>query len=235
MLVGTKQRLSRSRRINIKVDIIELETVDVSKLLGVNIDCCLTWSNHLEIVSNKISKKLGVLKRLKHFMSCEALIKIYNSIIFPHFNYCCTVWAGAKNHSNISRLVKLQKRAGRIILNIQDITTASSIIFQTLNWMPIDDYFVYRKCILTYKVLNNMTTEYLNVFHFVNEVSTRTTRQSSRNLLFVPRAKTEYYKRSFHISSCYFWNELPSDIRGSTSLEMFKSKYLNLYFNSRMY
>ena len=29
--------------------------------LGVNIDCCLTWSNHLEILANNISRKLGVL------------------------------------------------------------------------------------------------------------------------------------------------------------------------------
>jgi hypothetical protein len=54
---------------------------------------CLAWSNHLEILANKISKKLGVLKRLKPFMSGDALLKVYNCIIFPHFNYCCTVWS----------------------------------------------------------------------------------------------------------------------------------------------
>ena len=74
------------------------KTVKVSKLLSVNIDCCLTWSNHLEISVNRISKKLGLLKRLKPFMSGDALLKLYNCtcIIFPHFNYCCTVCSGAK-------------------------------------------------------------------------------------------------------------------------------------------
>ena len=94
------------------------KTVEVSKLLGVNIDCCLAWSNHLEILANKISKKLGVLKRLKPFMSGDALLKVYNCIICPHFNYCSTVWSAAKNSSNIDRLLKLQKRAARIILNV---------------------------------------------------------------------------------------------------------------------
>ena len=60
--------------------------------------------------------------------------------------------------------------------------------------MPINDYFVYRKCILTYKVLNNLTPEYLNVFQYVSQVSSRITRQSVNNLLFVPKAKTEYYR-----------------------------------------
>ena len=93
-------------------------------------NCCLIWSNHLEILANKISKKLGVLKRLKPFMSGDDLLKVYNCIIFPHFNYCCTVWSGAKNSSNIDRLLKLQTRAARIILNVSEITTPSFILFQ---------------------------------------------------------------------------------------------------------
>ena len=220
MLVGTKQRLSKCRK-------LILETVEVSKLLGVNIDCCLTWSNHLEILANKISKKLGVLKCLKPFMSGDALLKVYNCIIFPHFNYCCTVWSGAKHNSNIDRLLKLQKRAARIILNVSEITTPSSILFQNLKWMPINDYFVYRKCILTYKVLNNLTPEYLNV----SQVNSRITRQGVNNLLFVPKAKTEYYRRSFVISSGNLWNNMSNEMRENTSLEIFKTKYLNEYFN----
>ena len=127
MLVGTKQRWSKCRKLILENVI--LETVEVSKLLGVNIDCCLTWSNHLELLANKISKKLGVLKCLKPFMSGDALLKVYNCIIFPHFNYCCIVWSGAKHSSNIDRLLKLQKRAARIILNVSEIMTPSSIFF----------------------------------------------------------------------------------------------------------
>jgi hypothetical protein len=63
------------------------------------------------MLANTISKKLGVLKRLKPFMAGDALLKVYNCIIFPHFNYCCTVWSGAKNSSNIDRLLKLQKKS----------------------------------------------------------------------------------------------------------------------------
>jgi hypothetical protein len=45
----------------------------------------------------------------------------------------------------------------------------------------------------SYKVLNNLTPEYLNVFQYVSQVSSRITRPSVNNLLFVPKAKTEYY------------------------------------------
>jgi hypothetical protein len=51
------------------------------------------------------------------------------------------VWSGAKNSSNIDRQLKLQTRDARIILNVSEITTLSSILFQNLKWMPTNDYF----------------------------------------------------------------------------------------------
>ena len=104
MLIGTCQKLSKCKPFNIQIGDVLLETVKSAKLLGVHIDNCLTWYTHLDLLANKISKKLGVLRRLRPFMSNDALLKIYNCIIFPHFNYCCTVWSGAKNSSHVDRL-----------------------------------------------------------------------------------------------------------------------------------
>jgi hypothetical protein len=46
-----------------------------------------------------------------------------------------------------------------------------------------------------------------------------------------PKAKTEYNRRSFVISWCILWNNMSNEMRESTSLEIFKTKYLNEYFN----
>ena len=77
-----------------------------------------------------------------------------------------------------------------------------------------------------------MTPEYLNVFKFIRQVSTRTTRQSASNLLFIPRARTEYYERSFTVSAAFMWNNLPEFIRNCSNLSSFKTSYLENYFNS---
>jgi hypothetical protein len=111
MLIGTKQRLVKCRKICTEINNVVLETVDVSKLLGVNIDCSLSWSYHIDVLTKKISKKLGVLPWLKSFMSSFALLKVYNSVIFPHFNYCCTIWSGAKTMLRILiRFLNFKKR-----------------------------------------------------------------------------------------------------------------------------
>jgi hypothetical protein len=102
-----------------------------------------------------------------------------------------------------------------------------SITFSTINLKKV--YACHQTII--YKVLNNLTPEYLNVFQYVSQVSLRLTRQSVNNLLFAPKATTKFYRRSYVISSCNLWNNMSNEMRESTSLEFFKTKYVNEYFN----
>ena len=234
MLIGTSQKLLKCRKLCVNVGENFLENVNCAKLLGVYIDECLAWSHHTDVLCKKLSQKLGVLRRLSNFMSKEALLKIYNTIVFPHFNYCCTVWHDARNKTNITRLFKLQKRAARIILDIRVPQSVSTFnMLSSLRWMPMPDYFIYRKIILIFKVLHCMTPEYLSVFRFVNEVSTRNTRQSVSNFIYVTKARTEYFKRSFIISAAILWNSLPDFIRECRTLTSFRSAYVKHYFNTR--
>jgi hypothetical protein len=57
----------------------------------------------------------------------------------------------------------------------------------------------------------------LNVVQYVSQVSSRITRQSVNNLLFVPKAKTVYYRRSFVISSCNLWNNMSNEINNNNN------------------
>jgi hypothetical protein len=81
MLIGTPQRLSKCRKLFLNVGDIFIENVKCAKLLGVYIDECLTWSNETEVLCRKLSQKLSLLRRLSNFMSKEALLKIYNSVL----------------------------------------------------------------------------------------------------------------------------------------------------------
>ena len=135
-----------------------------------------------------------------------------------------------KNAANIDKIFKLQKRAARIILNEQNVMTPSIVLFNKLKWMPMPDYFVYRKAILVFKSLNQLVPEYLNIFKYVHQVSTRSTRQSSQNLLYVPKSKSEYYKRSFIISGSFLWNDLSENLKEYTTIESFKELYLQQYY-----
>ena len=84
------------------------------KYLGVLIDENLSWKNQLNCVITKISKTIGMIAKLRHFVPSSVLINIYKSLILPYLTYGLVAWGNAsKNYLN--KIVVLQKRVLRLI------------------------------------------------------------------------------------------------------------------------
>ena len=120
MLISTKQKhnslKSRSEALELKIRDNELEVVQKTKYLGVQIDCSLDWKEQIKAVSTKVSRAIGFLRHAKSFLPMTSLKTLYTGIVEPHFRYCCSVW-GFAGSTEINQLQKLQNRAARIITN----------------------------------------------------------------------------------------------------------------------
>ena len=57
------------------------------KLLGVTIDEHLKCSSHLDELSKRVSRKIGVLMRLKNLIPALAKLTINKSFILPQLTY----------------------------------------------------------------------------------------------------------------------------------------------------
>ena len=62
----------------------------------------------------KISKTIGLLSELRHFVPHHTLVNIYTSLITPYSRYGLTVW-GQASKTYLNKLLILQKRALRFI------------------------------------------------------------------------------------------------------------------------
>ena len=62
------------------------------RYLGVLIDENLSFRHHIASVETKLSRNLGILRKLSHHFPKKILILIYNAVIKPHIQYCSTVW-----------------------------------------------------------------------------------------------------------------------------------------------
>ena len=109
MLIGSRQRLRLQsiQQIQIQIEGKNISQVEKAKSLGVFIDDKLTWKNHVDEISKRISSGIGALKGLRPFVLLDTAKKIYDSLIQPHFDYCCTVWDGINNQFT-EKLQKLQ-------------------------------------------------------------------------------------------------------------------------------
>ena len=80
--------------------------------LGLTIDQHLSWNVHVQQISNRVGKLIGILNRLKRYLSTDILRTLYSALILPHFQFSVLNWDFKAN-----RIVKLQKRAIRVITN----------------------------------------------------------------------------------------------------------------------
>ena len=104
----------------------ELEIIQKTKYLGVQIDNSLNWKEHIKTVSTKVSRAIGFLKHAKTFLPKETLKTLYTAIVEPHLRYCCSVW-GCAGSTELNQLQKLQNRAARIITNSSFDTQADHL------------------------------------------------------------------------------------------------------------
>ena len=84
VLFGTYAKLKNKPSLKITMNDIEIARSKTAKFLGILIDCNLTWKDHIELVSKKISKNVGIIKRIRHCLPSNVLNTLYNTLILPY-------------------------------------------------------------------------------------------------------------------------------------------------------
>ena len=152
---------------------------------------------------------------------------MYNALVWPHFNYCSTIWNDGCC-SIIDKLFKLQKRAARVITgDTYDVRSTQTL--DSLNWLPLEELLKQREIIMAFKILSGRSPRYLEKLFSVSQNNNYNLR-SNQTKLKLPKPKTNFLKRSFSYRAAKSWNELPSETTASynnLSILSFKRQLLN--------
>ena len=87
-----------------------------TKFLEVYLDEHLTWKNHIDFICKQIAKSIGILSRMRFYLSCMTKLMLFYTLIYPCITYCNSMWS-SMYMSNLNRIYYLQKRAVRAITN----------------------------------------------------------------------------------------------------------------------
>ena len=133
MLFGTRQKLEHCSDHRIQLHGKEIDRLSSFCYLGVTLDENLSWNEHVELICNKVSKRLGLLSRIRPYLTLKAAKCVYNCLVQPIFDYTDTVWGGLSIGCSNS-LQRLQNRAAHIIQ--RTATTEES--FKMLGWVDLE-------------------------------------------------------------------------------------------------
>ena len=224
MLITTKQKrnILQDTNLNWELNIreSELEVVQKTKYLGVQIDHSLDWKEQIKAVSAKVSRAVGFLKHAKNFLPRETLTTRYIGIVEPHFRYCFSVW-GCCGSTEINQLQKLQNRAARIVTN-SSFDTPSRPFIEELGWNTIEQLISNESKTMVFKILNELAPQYLcGLFTRNSQCSTRTLRNTGTDVR-LPKKNYANGQKCFSFRGAKLWNSLSVESKQASSLNSFK-------------
>ena len=130
------------------------------KHLGLTLDNRLTFDKHLTSVSNKISKTIGLLRKLQNILPRPALLTIYKSFIRPHLDYGDIIYDQAYNLSFHQKLESIQYNAA-LALTGAIRGSSREKLYQELGLESLQLRRWYRKLCCFYKIYNKQAPGYL--------------------------------------------------------------------------
>ena len=119
----------------VKVNDKPIQRVPEIYFLGIILSENLSWINHIDKISKTISRNLGIINKLKHFVPLYILKTLYYSLVQSYMLGGILAWG-----HNTSKVFKLQKKAMRIITNSNYISHTDPI-FKDLKILKIEDLY----------------------------------------------------------------------------------------------
>ena len=136
-----------------------IEQVQYFDFLGLVINENLTWKHHIDKLSIKIAKVIGIMSKTKYLLNSSILLKIYNSLILSSLHYGILCWG-----HDCHKLVKLQKKAVRIISKAK-YNAHTDPIFKKFKLLKLPDIFQIQSIKLFYKHEHGLLPSYFrNMF-----------------------------------------------------------------------
>ena len=200
----------------------QVAEVTSHKHLGLVFSNDCSWHEHLEYLKAKTWSRINIMRKLKFKLDRRSLQTIYFSFIRPLLEYADVVWDNCTQYE-VNDLEKIQNEAARIVSGATRLVSINSLSLET-GWESLSSRRKKHKLQLFFKMQNNLAPDYLSslVPPTVGSTSAYPLRNSSN--LHTLRAKTQLYFNSFLPSVIRDWNELPEEIRFSSSLGAFKYK-----------
>ena len=115
----------------------KIEWVLDFKYLGVTITNNMSFSKHINNITNKVSQITGTFLSLKNIVPINILIKLYYALVYPHLNANIIIWGSAP----ASHIYPLRVRLNNLLRLILGVTwednrpsRSTSEIFKVLSF-----------------------------------------------------------------------------------------------------
>ena len=198
-------------------DLVNVDSCNEEKDLGVSFDTDLNFDGHINRVVSKANQMLGIIKRSFEFLDKDIFLKLYKSLIRPHLEYANSVWCPYLKRQSVS-IEKVQRRATKLIPGCEGMTYIQRLKY--LNLHSLKGRRIRGDLIETFKIFNGFTNiNTNNLFILSNDTRTR----NREHKIFIQHCNTNRRKFSFGHRVAITWNDLPNSFKCAKTINQFKN------------
>ena len=216
--------------VTLKINKQAINETKYVKYLGILIDSHLTFNHHIDELTKKISRSIGVLYKVRYYVNTKLLCNLYYAIIYPFLLYGIIIW-GNTSRSATDHVFVLQKKFVRLA-SFSDhresyILPHSLPLFQSLRILDIYKIFKLQLAKFVYESINDIgPAQSIIEFTAVSETHSHNTRFSSRGNLHKDSVRTlRYGLRSISYEGALLWTLIPHHIQNKPSKKLFILHY----------
>ena len=199
---------------------VHINEVQHHKHLGIFLSNDGTWHEHINYITSKAWQKIYVMRKLKFLLDRESLNRIYIFFIRPTLEYADIVWNNCTQYE-INQIEKVQQEAARIVTGATRLISIE-LLYKETGWEPLHKRRYKHNLCQVYKMVNDLTPNYLTSLIPATVANTSAYQLRDSENVRPLLTRTQLYYKSFLPSSIRNWNELPLNIRNSSSLTSFK-------------
>jgi hypothetical protein len=187
-----------------------LERVFKVEILGVIFDERLIFDEPINYISKKLNQRIGLLSRLRHFLSEKTLIIVYNAIVLPILDYSLILF-GFTYDIHMNRLIVLQKKALRV-LTFSRLDASSEPIFKRLKVISLKERLVYNSLIYIFKALHSLSSINSGNY-FRNKTKRSSVRNENKFQLDIPSTRLTVFKNTIFVKGVELYNAIDVKFR----------------------
>lgn len=184
-----------------------------AKYLGLVIDDKLSWKPLVKQLCSKLSRSVGILSKIRHFLPKSVLRSVYFSIIQCHLQYGIIFW-GLTFKTEIRKVVVLQNKAIRMILGAK-LDENLSPYYKALKILKVEDLCKYEIAKLMFKYhRQELPDAFSDLFTRTSNIHRHQTRSATASNFFMPRMSSTSSQRFITYAGAKIWNEeVPAELR----------------------
>ena len=141
------------------IETTEITRVKKARYLGIIIDEKLKFKEQHEKLVSKLTEAVNALICVRNTLNYRAKIALYNAMFKSHLEYCALVYHDCLDKKQMDKLVKLQKKAIRIVFRAP-IGAHTGRLFKLADVVPVKNLYRVEALKFVFKCKNELYSKH---------------------------------------------------------------------------